>query len=148
MCIVRTRKSNIAVKQCSTLNWCATRTLHFATMTSLRSLSRTTFVLAEERWHFTMNVCWKTMFWGFTRSSALMGFDLCVLWRVVSLINLKMTSMLAFDKRYLRRNSTSVISTCLHAMVCSFSHVCFHFVAFLNGQTLCWPPFCFGLMTD
>ena len=77
-----------------------------------------------------------------------MGFDLCVLWRVVSLINLKMTSMLAFDKRYLRRNSTSVISTCLHAMVCSFSHVCFHFVAFLNGQTLCWPPFCFGLMTD
>ena len=39
-----------------------------------------------------------------------MGFDLCVLWQVVSLINLKMKSMLAFDKRYLRRNSTSVIS--------------------------------------
>ena len=77
-----------------------------------------------------------------------MGFDLCVLWQVVSLINLKMICMLAFDKRYLRRNSTSVISTCLHAMVCIFSHVCFHFFAFLNGQTLCWPPFCFGLMTD
>ena len=61
-----------------------------------------------------------------------MGFDLCVLWQVVSLINLKMKSMLAFDKRYLRRNSTSVISTCLHAMVCSFSHVCFHFFAFLE----------------
>ena len=29
-----------------------------------------------------------------------MGFDLCVLWQVVSLINLKMKSMLAFDKRY------------------------------------------------
>ena len=39
-----------------------------------------------------------------------MGFDLCVLWQVVSLINLKMKSMLAFDKRYLRRNSTWVIS--------------------------------------
>ena len=31
-----------------------------------------------------------------------MGFDLCVLWQVVSLINLKMKSILAFDKRYLR----------------------------------------------
>ena len=41
-----------------------------------------------------------------------MGFDLCVLWQVVSLINLKMKRMLAFEKRYLRRNSTSVISTC------------------------------------
>ena len=49
---------------------------------------------------------------GFTRSSALMGFDLCVLWQVVSLINLKMKRMLAFEKQYLRRNSTSVISTC------------------------------------
>ena len=56
-----------------------------------------------------------------------MGFDLCVLWQVVSLINLKMKSMLAFDKRYLRRNCTSVISTCLHAMVCLsrlFSFLC------------------------
>ena len=54
-----------------------------------------------------------------------MGFDLCVLWQVVSLINLKMKRMLAFDKRYLRRNSTSVISTCLlHAMVCLFSFLC------------------------
>ena len=41
-----------------------------------------------------------------------MGFDLCVLWQVVSLINLKMKRMLAFEKRYPRRNSTSVISTC------------------------------------
>ena len=41
-----------------------------------------------------------------------MGFDLCVLWQAVSLINLKMKRMLAFEKRYLRRNSTSVISTC------------------------------------
>ena len=41
-----------------------------------------------------------------------MGFDLCVLWQVVSLINLKMKRMLAFKKGYLRRNSTSVISTC------------------------------------
>ena len=41
-----------------------------------------------------------------------MGFDLCVLWQVVSLINLKMKRILAFEKRYLRRNSTSVISTC------------------------------------
>ena len=30
-----------------------------------------------------------------------MGFDLCVLWQVVSLINLKMKRMLAFEKRYL-----------------------------------------------
>ena len=55
-----------------------------------------------------------------------MGFDLYVLWQAVSLINLKMKRMLAFEKRYLRLNSTSVISTCrssLHAMVCSFSHV-------------------------
>ena len=37
-----------------------------------------------------------------------MGFDLCVLWQAVSLINLKMKRMLAFEKRYLR----SVISTC------------------------------------
>ena len=37
-----------------------------------------------------------------------MGFDLCVLWQVVSLINLKMKSMLAFDKRYLRRSSLPV----------------------------------------
>ena len=41
-----------------------------------------------------------------------MGFDLCVLWQAVSLINLKMKRMLAFEKRYLRCNSTSVISTC------------------------------------
>ena len=41
-----------------------------------------------------------------------MGFDLCVLWQVVSLINLKMKWMLALEKGYLRRNSTSVISTC------------------------------------
>ena len=40
-----------------------------------------------------------------------MGFDLCVLWQVVSLINLKMKRMLAFEKRYLLRNSTSLIST-------------------------------------
>ena len=79
-----------------------------------------------------------------------MGFDLCVLWQAVSLINLKMKRMLAFEKRYLRRNSTSVISTCngQNLMVCSFSHVFFHFFAFLNGQTLCRRPFCFGLMTD
>ena len=56
-----------------------------------------------------------------------MGFDLCVLWQAVSLINLKMKRMLAFEKRYLRRNSTSVISTChgQNLMVCSFSHVFF-----------------------
>ena len=30
-----------------------------------------------------------------------MGFDLCVLWQAVSLINLKMKRMLAFEKRYL-----------------------------------------------
>ena len=41
-----------------------------------------------------------------------MGFALCVLWQAVSLINLKMKRMLAFAKQYLRRNSTSVISTC------------------------------------
>ena len=35
-----------------------------------------------------------------------MGFDLCVLWQAVSLINLKMKRMLAFAKQYLRRNST------------------------------------------
>ena len=52
-----------------------------------------------------------------------MEFDLCVLWQAVSLINLKIKRMLAFEKRYLRRNSTSAISTCLHVMVCSFSHV-------------------------
>ena len=40
-----------------------------------------------------------------------MGFDLCALWQAVSLINLKMKRMLAFEKLYLRRNSTSVIST-------------------------------------
>ena len=40
------------------------------------------------------------------------GIDLCVLWRIVSLINLKMKRMLAFEKRYLRRNSSSVISSC------------------------------------
>ena len=57
-----------------------------------------------------------------------MGFDLCVLWQVVSLINLKMKSMLAFDKRYLRRNSTSVISTWLHAMVCFFLSRLFSFL--------------------
>ena len=74
-----------------------------------------------------------------------MGFDLFVLWQVVSLINLKMKRMLAFEKRYLWRNSTSVISTC-HGLL--FLSLCFHFVAFLNGQTLCWRPFCFGLMTD
>ena len=77
-----------------------------------------------------------------------MGFDVYVLWQAVSLINLKMKRMLAFEKRYFRRNSTSVISTCQGLMVCSFSHVFFHFLAFLNGQTLCQRPFCFGLMTD
>ena len=81
-----------------------------------------------------------------------MGFDLCVLWQAVSLINLKMKRVLAFEKRYLRRNSTSVISTChgQNLMVWSFSHVFFffHFFAFLDGQTLCRRPFCFGLMTD
>ena len=57
-----------------------------------------------------------------------MGFDLCVLWQAVSLINLKkMKRMLAFKKRYRRRNSTSVWSS-LHAMVCSFSHVFFPFL--------------------
>ena len=66
-----------------------------------------------------------------------MGFDLCVLWQAVSLINLKMKRMLAFEMRYLRRNSTSVISTCHGLLFLSF-------FAFLNGQT----PFCFGLMTD
>ena len=60
-----------------------------------------------------------------------MGFDLCVLWQVVSLINLKMKWMLALEKGYLRRNSTSVIS---HAMVFSFSHVFFPFL-FLPGWT-------------
>ena len=74
-----------------------------------------------------------------------MGFDLCVLWQVVSLINLKMKGMLAFEKRYLRRNSTSVISTS-HGLL-FLSHF-FHLFAFLNGQTLCRRPFCFGLMTD
>ena len=56
-----------------------------------------------------------------------MGFDLCVLWQAVFLINLKMKRMLAFEKRYLRCNSTSVISTChgQNLMVCSFSHVFF-----------------------
>ena len=74
-----------------------------------------------------------------------MGFDLCVLWQAVSLINFKMKRMLAFEKRYLRRNSTSVISTCHGLLFLSrFSH----FFAFLNGQTLCRWPFCFGLMTD
>ena len=75
-----------------------------------------------------------------------MGFDLCVLWQVVSLINLKMKRMLAFEKRYLRRNSTSVISTC-HGLL-FLSRFFLHFFAFLNGQTLCLRPFCFGLMTD
>ena len=74
-----------------------------------------------------------------------MGFDLCVLWQAVSLINLKMKRMLAFDKRYLRRNSASVISTPWFALSLTFFP---HFFAFLNGQTLCRRPFCFGLMTD
>ena len=77
-----------------------------------------------------------------------MGFDLCVLWQAVSLINLKMKRMLAFEKRYLRRNSgnfMSVISTC-HGLL--FLSLFSHFFAFLNGQTLCRRPFCFGLMTD
>ena len=74
-----------------------------------------------------------------------MGFDLCVLWQAVSLINLKMKRMLAFEKRYPQRNSTSVISTC-HGLL--FLSRFFHFFAFLNGQTLCQRPFCFGLMTD
>ena len=75
-----------------------------------------------------------------------MGFDLCVLWQAVSLINLKIKRMLAFEKRYLRRNSTSVISTCHGLLFLSRSLI--HFFAFLNGQTLCRQPFCFGLMTD
>ena len=55
-----------------------------------------------------------------------MGFDLCVLWQVVSFINLKMKRMLAFEKRYLRRNSTSVISTCHGLLFLSrlFSFLC------------------------
>ena len=55
-----------------------------------------------------------------------MGFDLCVLWQVVSLINLKMKRMLAFEKRYLWRNSTSVISTCHGLLFLSrlFSFLC------------------------
>ena len=55
-----------------------------------------------------------------------MEFDLCVLWQVVSLINLKMKRMLAFEKRYLRRNSTSVISTCHGLLFLSrlFSFLC------------------------
>ena len=55
-----------------------------------------------------------------------MGFDLCVLWQVVSLINLKMKRMLTFEKRYLRRNSTSVISTCHDLLFLSrlFSFLC------------------------
>ena len=55
-----------------------------------------------------------------------MGFDLCVLWQVVSLINLKMKRMLAFEKRYLRRNSMSVISTCHGLLFLSrlFSFLC------------------------
>ena len=40
-----------------------------------------------------------------------MGFELYVLWQAVSLINLKMKRMLAFENRYFRRNSTSVVST-------------------------------------
>ena len=75
-----------------------------------------------------------------------MGFDLCVLWQVVSLINLKMKWMLALEKGYLRRNSTSVISTC-HGFL-FLSRFFFHFFSFLDGQTLCRRPFCFGLMTD
>ena len=57
-----------------------------------------------------------------------MGFDVYVLWQAVSLINLKMKRMLAFENRYFRRNSTSVISTCQGLMVCSFSHVFFPFL--------------------
>ena len=55
-----------------------------------------------------------------------MGFDLCVLWQVVSLINLKMKRMLAFEKWYLLRNSTSVISTCHGLLFLSrlFSFLC------------------------
>ena len=30
MCIGRIRKSNIAIKHCSTINWCATRTLQLS----------------------------------------------------------------------------------------------------------------------
>ena len=77
-----------------------------------------------------------------------MGFDLCVLWQAVSLINLKMKRMLAFEKRYLRRNSTSVISTSYMPWFALSLTFFFHFFAFLNGQTLCRRPFCFGLMTD
>ena len=39
-----------------------------------------------------------------------MGFDLSVFLQVVSLINLKMKRMLAFEKRHLRCNSSLVIS--------------------------------------
>ena len=55
-----------------------------------------------------------------------MRFDLCVLWQVVSLINLKMKKMLAFEKRYLWRNSTSVIFTCHGLLFLSrlFSFLC------------------------
>ena len=74
-----------------------------------------------------------------------MGFDLCVLWQAVSLINLKMKRMLALEKRYLRCKSTWVISTC-HGLL-FFSRFS-HFFAFLNGQTLFRRPFCFRLMTD
>ena len=73
-----------------------------------------------------------------------MGFDLCVLWQIVSSINLKMTRMLAFEKRYLWRDSSTAISMPWFAL--SLLRI-FHFFAFLNGQTPCQRPLCFGLMT-
>ena len=74
-----------------------------------------------------------------------MGFDLCLLWQVVSLINLKMKRMLAFEKRYLQRNSTSVISTC-HGLL--FLSRLFSFLCLPEWTNASWRPFCFGLMTD
>ena len=58
-----------------------------------------------------------------------MGFDLCVLWQVVSLINLKMKRM--FNCWPLRSGISGAIPrrSSLHAIVCSFSHVFFPFLS-------------------
>ena len=73
-----------------------------------------------------------------------MGFDLCVLWQAVSLINLKMKRMLAFEKRYLWRNSTSVISTS-HGLL--FLSRFFPFLCLPEWTNTMSASFCFGLMT-
>ena len=56
----------------------------------------------------------------------MMGFNLCVLWQIVSSINLKMKTILAFEKRYLRRDSSVVISMPWFALSLSriFSFLC------------------------